>query len=354
MGTTPGLLYTGPLTTGSITVVSDSTLNSDALSGMRFTTGAWLNQYQSVGLDGSFFELPRKTSHQRFQSSGDPMLGPLFVDPAANQLNLIVDSIPPAVPGSLGIASATSTITSSEQLWGSEVNFRIQSYSIVSDRTDLLVGFRYLSFDESLSVTSVSTTTATGDTVTQLDSFGVHNQFYGPQIGFQSDFNRGPWFMNVRTLLALGNMHQVVDINGSTTFVSIGVPTTQPGGVLAQPTNMGHHARDEFALVPELKLNFGYQVTQHIRAFIGYDLLYVSSMARLGNNMDRNVNTQIPSVLGFTPGSPAIYPAFNFSDTRFWAQGINVGVEVRLLGTPEIMGTGSGNVGRHSVAAIPS
>ena len=54
-------------------------------------------------------------------------------------------------------------------------------------------------------------------------------------------------------------------------------------------------------MVPELKLNFGYQVTQNIRAFIGYDLLYVSSMARLGNNMDRNVNTQIPSVLGFTP-----------------------------------------------------
>jgi len=102
------------------------------------------------------------------------------------------------------------------------------------------------------------------------------------------------------------------------------------GGVLALPSNSGHFSRDRFAVVPEIDINIGYQVTDHLRAFVGYSFLYSSNVVRPGDIIDRTVNlTQLPSNLG--PGSltgPA-RPMIIVRDTEFWAQGMNFGLEFR-------------------------
>src|SRR5262249_15174735 len=82
----------------------------------------------------------------------------------------------------------------------------------------------------------------------------------------------------------LGSTAEVVDVAGSTVIAPPGqVPTVGNGGLLAQPTNSGHFSRDQFAVVPEVGINVGYQVTEHLRAFVGYSFLYWSNVARPGD-----------------------------------------------------------------------
>src|SRR5262249_61083084 len=98
--------------------------------------------------------------------------------------------------------------------------------------------------------------------------------------------------------------HQLVNIDGQTMFFQPAgnLVSTQSGGLLALPTNMGGHTRTVFSVVPELGLNLGYQLTDHIRIFAGYTVLYWTHVARPGQQIDRTINSnQLPTIAG--PGS---------------------------------------------------
>ena len=84
-----------------------------------------------------------------------------------------------------------------------------------------------------------------------------------------------------------------------------------------------HEWRD---VVPEVGINLGYQFTNHIRGFIGYNFLYWSNVVRPGNQIDQAVNPNLipPSI----PGGPS-RPTFDFHGSDFWAQGINFGLDIR-------------------------
>ena len=49
-------------------------------------------------------------------------------------------------------------------------------------------------------------------------------------------------------------------------------------------------ARDRFAVLPEFGFDVGYQLTSRWRSFIGYNFLYISDVARPGNQIDGGVN----------------------------------------------------------------
>ncbi|HEV3261967.1 MAG TPA: BBP7 family outer membrane beta-barrel protein, partial [Gemmataceae bacterium] len=83
-----------------------------------------------------------------------------------------------------------------------------------------------------------------------------------------------------------------------------------------QPTNIGTYSRDRFAVVPEATVRVGYELTEYLRASLGYTFLYCSEVVRPGDQIDR--------LLG--PG----HPAFFFSGTDFWAQGIDAQLEFRF------------------------
>ena len=59
-----------------------------------------------------------------------------------------------------------------------------------------------------------------------------------------------------------------MDIVGSTVVAQPGLaPEVNVGGLLAQPTNIGRFTDDKFAVVPELGVTLGYQVTDNIQVF---------------------------------------------------------------------------------------
>src|SRR5262249_57995102 len=121
------------------------------------------------------------------------------------------------------------------------------------------------------------------------DQFHTTNDFYGGQVGFDFECRRGHWFLGWTTKVAIGGVHQAVDVNGTTSTSVFTGPNagtfTSPGGLLAQPTNIGQIGRDRFAVVPEVGVKVGFQVTDHLRAYAGYNFLYMSSVVRPGDQI---------------------------------------------------------------------
>ena len=212
-------------------------------------------------------------------------------------------------------------------------------------RLDLIGGFRFLELRESLNVSENllvnSTGTAVpGTTATIDDGFGTLNRFYGGQVGLRDEWHWGRWQLDVTGKIALGVNHETVDISGVTAGTApvlntAGTPTSAttfsaPGGLLAQSTNLGHHSNNAFAAVPELGLNFGYQINDHWRAFVGYNVLYASHVERPSDQINTAVNPSLIPVVGgsTTPSGPA-QPSLTGAHSDWWAQGANVGVEFR-------------------------
>ena len=104
------------------------------------------------------------------------------------------------------------------------------------------------------------------------------------------------------------------------------------GALLALPSNIGRFNRDRFSVVPEGEINVGYLVTPHLRAFIGYDILYWNNVARPGGQIDRNLDvTQIPNFLQAGAGAPGkTQPSAPRDSTDIWVQGVTFGLEFRF------------------------
>jgi hypothetical protein len=75
-------------------------------------------------------------------------------------------------------------------------------------------------------------------------------------------------------------------------------------------------------------MTLGYQVTDWLRLTAGYNFLYWNTVARPGEQIDRQVNRT------FQPFSPVAAtgpqrPAFAFSGSDFYAHGLTLGMEFR-------------------------
>jgi hypothetical protein len=99
-------------------------------------------------------------------------------------------------------------------------------------------------------------------------------------------------------------------------------PVVRAGALLAQATNIGQYSDDQFALLPELGVDLGYQVTPALSLHVGYTLLYLTQVLRTGDQLDLAVGSS------GAPGDVA-RPIAALDDTSLWVQGLNLGVEWR-------------------------
>lgn len=107
-------------------------------------------------------------------------------------------------------------------------------------------------------------------------------------------------------------------------FIAEGIPTQFPEGLLALSTNIGHHRRTLFALVPEIGFNLGLKPIDNLRIFMGYSFMYWNKVVRPGSQVNRNLNPNLfPPPLS---GGPA-QPSFSFHERDFWKQTLNFGIE---------------------------
>jgi hypothetical protein len=332
----PPLITTGPVSSqgilgrnGTVLLLGGSALSNEDHSGGRLTVGYWLDDCQTVALEASFFVLPDRSAVFPFNSNQFPLLARPFFNLNLGREDAEIGTLP-------GISTGSITATLASQLWGANADFRGNLCSGCNYRVDLLGGFRYLDLRESLQITEDLSVLPTspilaGSHIIVNDRFATHNQFYGAEVGTVSEYHLGRWSAEVRARIGLGNTHQVVDINGFQTITSpTGTVTAFNGGLLALPTNIGRTSRDHFTVVPQVGLNVGYQITDHLRVFAGYDFLWWSNVLRPGDQIDRALDvTLIPNFRSNLLPTGQVRPAVPLKETSFWAQGVNLGLEFR-------------------------
>ncbi|QDU19554.1 BBP7 family outer membrane beta-barrel protein [Urbifossiella limnaea] len=298
--------------------------------GARFGIGHWFTDEQRRGVDARFFFLFKNGSTFTANSVQYPTLFLPF-----NNVNTPVGPTGNVVAAP-GIAAGGIAVTLENSLWGAEVNYRRFLFGNACARVDGLAGFRYMNFTETLTINETAallpTAPFTGAPGTITDRFRADNNFYGGQFGMTGEVRRGRWFVDGRATVALGTVQQTAEINGGQSrLLPNGTVGQYAGGLYAQPgANIGTYTQNKFAVMPEAGINLGYHITPGWRVFVGYNVLYLSSVLRPANVIDTNIDAaRIPNFA--VPGNPAPLPyprpQPQLTTTDFFAQGINFGMQ---------------------------
>jgi hypothetical protein len=309
---------------GTRIVFGGQGLDYGALSGGRATLGAWIDCDRTWGVEGSGFLLERGSTSFRAGSDAvgnPPIYLPAFRSELGREGSFIIGDPLRVLAGNLAIDSTS-------RLWGAEGNAYLNFSRRSGLSLDLLTGVRYLDLEERLTLAAPLNDPILDIQQTFGDSFATRTQFYGGQVGARACMQRGALSAELTAKVALGENHQVVDVLGATALSGSGTPPGFfPGGIFAQPSNMGRRTHDEFAVVPEVQIKAGYDVRPGLRVTVGYDFLYWNKVVRPGNQIDHAVN-QTQSLGGPLVGPATPVPLFNRSD--FWAQGVSAGLEIHF------------------------
>jgi hypothetical protein len=336
-GPSPVLVTAGPAATagvvgapGAAVLFGGSRLDTDVFQGGRFTAGVWCNDDHTLGYEGTYFFLAERSVKFTGFGSGDADSAAL-ARPFVNALTGLPDFEVVAAPG---FASGIVQVRAPTSFQGAEGNGVWQVYCGPSARVELLAGFRWQDLSEQIIITEQRAIlpgagALAGTRVTSLDEFDTGNRYFGGQIGARAEFYWGHFIAAAHAKLAMGGVWQLITVGGGTrTTAPGGMPATVAGGLLTQPSNIRDAQDGTFAVVPEVGVQLSYLVRTNVRAFVGYTFIYWSDVVRPGDLIDTTVNPlQIGT--GAAPIAGPVRPAFSVRDTDFWAQGFNVGVEVR-------------------------
>jgi hypothetical protein len=318
----------GALGMAGTAVVLGGKIDNEDRSGGRFTAGLWLSEDQLFGVEGNFFFLDKRSVNYAIGSSGAPG-SPLLARPFFDITTGLQDADPVSLPGQL---AGDVSFAVSSRLFGAEAYGRFRALHDWWYHLDLLGGFRFLELDENLGVVEhlQELPAGPGLHVTMTDDFSTRNRFYGGEVGADAEFQWNQCFLGLKTKVAFGRIDQAVDVAGTTEAISpTGMSTMLPSGLLALPTNSGHHNRSLFAAVPGADVTLGYRLTHHLQVHVGYTFLYLDNVARPANQIDRVINiTQVPTAQNPGVATPPFRPAFIFRGTEFWAQGLAFGLEI--------------------------
>jgi hypothetical protein len=309
----------------------DTRVNGNIRSGGRFTLGYWIDSIRHLGIEANYLFIGRDTDRYGAASDGDPILARPFFDIETGTEVAHLVAFDPTRQGSIDI-TATNGFQSAELALRRALF--VQQDSIVDGcdlherRLDLLLGYRFSMLDDGLRVDEYYQTIGP-TTFELLDVFDTTNTFHGAEVGISNRLRWRRLSLDLLLKLALGNSRSKVFIDGSTTTtVGGGAATTNPGGLLALTTNMETYIHSDFAVIPELGIKLGYNITQRLRATFGYTLIYWSRVARPGDQVDLDLNPSYFPNAG--PPTGAARPRFALVTTDFWAQGMDFGLECRF------------------------
>ncbi len=310
---------------GTSILFGNSTVNTDANSGWRVALGYWFDDCQCTGIEAGYLGFGQEATRFSASSQDTPILARPFYDTQYSVQSAMLAAHPDFLEGSVscGLTSRLQAV---------DVLLRRNIFQRDCDRMDFLIGWRFAQMDENLRIDQFSQWTQSqgpvvvGATKSLYDLFDAQNQFNGAELGFVYREYVGRWSLEALMKIGLGRTNSRVIIDGRTTTTVPGQgSSTFVGDLLAQETNIGQYSKSQFAVVPELGVTLGYDLTCRLRATFGYTFLYWSQVARPANQLDTNAS-QLP------PETPtgSHQPAFAFNMSDYWAQGMNFGLEYRF------------------------
>jgi len=331
VGSTPPFLQ-GALP-GSTILFGDKYVGNGLQPSGRLSFGAWLDPYKSVGFGGKFFAVDTASTDFSAASpgAGGTFLGrPFFNTGGFLPLGEVAWPVAQSVfPGQF---AGDVRASAENDVLGAEGFVRTAVYQFGQRRVDFLLGYHFTRVDDSFSINHRSQ--VPGSPFEFRDVFAVENHFHGADIGLLSEITRGPFTLSLLGKMGMGKMRQTVTITGSNTVTIGGVQTTNPGGILALPTNIGTYTHEEFSIVPEADLKLLCRITKRLEASIGYSFIYWSGIALAGQQIrvQNGTNTpilnqaQMPSSPPFAAhgSTDPVFPGVR--DTDFWLQGLTIGI----------------------------
>lgn len=319
-----GLSTTNELFTGPI--------SGDFRNGGRLRFGWWDDQ-RRCGIAGSFWGTENLREDQGWSSAGDPAYARPFtnVDPLRSGPDAELVSFEDTLAGSVYVGTSSEVFGGDlgllHNLWCCQDSCGQSGY-----RVDLYAGYRYLKLREgvllreNLESIAIGGPIAQGTTTDLFDNFETRNEFHGANLGITASKQRGRWTAELSTLLGIGAVNRNVRIDGET---AVTVPTqpavVRSGGLLAQETNIGSYEDSTFTVIPELRADLGYCLTDHSKLLIGYSFLYLGNIVRPGDVIDEQLNG-----LQLDPTLPLVgpeRPQFDWNDSSLWVMGLNLGME---------------------------
>jgi hypothetical protein len=160
--------------------------------------------------------------------------------------------------------------------------------------------------------------------ITLVDSFSTASEFHGFDMGVETRWCRGGFAIELLTKLAVGNVHQISRIRGSslTNRPEDGDPVTpqvveNDYGFLTAPSNIGRYTADQFGVVPELGITLRRSLTRSASLAVGYTLIAFPQVLRTGDQID----------IAIDPSQVLPQPSATLADSTLLLQGIHVGIE---------------------------
>ena len=352
----PPMVTTGPSTqqpqnagvigqSGTEILYGGGEILDSSRDGLRFRFGRWCDPCAKIGWDVDLIYLAEEGELFERTSTGAPILARPFFNTQLNRNDSELVAYPGIVTGSVIVGTTSEMLSIAPRV---RYNLCCSDFyanpadacSIpngcggvacpqqVSQRIDLLLGYRYTGLDESLLTQELLSSNQNGvpTSFDLQDSFLTKNDFHGFEIGLEWERYRGPWSLEWAGRVALGNNTETVTIDGSTTSSTNGVDFGDEGGLLALSSNIGTYKHDTFAVIPELDITMGYLIGPNLRFTVGYTLLYWNKVVRPGDQIDTSINTNL-----IPPAQPGgdDRPAFVLNETDIWAQGVSFGLDYR-------------------------
>jgi hypothetical protein len=321
-------------------------LGYDLLSGFRITGGFFRDDCRRTGWYASGFMTENGTNDFSVASdaTGQPLLARPFINAATGQQDVLFVSFPTFAGGRVSVQTHS-------RAWGAEGGPICNLYRSCPDdgcgpfwNVDLITGFRFFQLKEDLSIRSF-TDVLPGQAVPfdgklyfgpvnieVNDEFTTLNQFYGGQVGLNAQTQWGKCYFSVLGKIALGVMHERVDVNGFSILRQTGAlaPSVVRGGLYANSTNIGRYDNDEFCVLPEVNANIGYNWCSWLTTYVGYTFLYASRVVRPGDQYSPVVNPAvIPTSPSFGTGAAIPTPNRILTQSDYWIQGVSFGAMIR-------------------------
>jgi hypothetical protein len=338
---TPALVTTSPVGTPQAdagilglpttdVLFGDRRLADQHRHGVRLTVGAWFNEPETTGIQVAGFWLYPDHHNFAATSADFPILArPFFnLEPGFEGPDAELVAFPGLFEGQISVRGESS-------LYGGEAMLRQNMCGTCYCRVDGLLGARYTRLDESLVISDTRTVVgpgagvAIGTVFEESDVFDAVNQFYGGQLGVVAECRAYGFSIEGTLKLALGVNHSRVRIDGSSTAtIPVGggppIVVNTPAGLLAQSTNIGTYTRDTFAVIPEVGVTIGYNITPRLKLTGGYTFFYWTDTLRPGDQIDTNLNLSQLAPGGLV-GAPR--PLFPGTIDNVWVQGVSAGLE---------------------------
>ncbi len=322
-------------------------------NGARFYLGFWGDSEKTWGLEAVGMFLDRGIDHFSAVSGESP--NQFIIDTGFSRNLFLVSGTSQALLSSFPVLVVRQSQTSivgngSNDLYGGELNARCVGVRLGCVDFGGLLGFRYLLYKDELTVASntslvhpdgfpltdgdASASLSQNLNFSTLDRIRIWNQFFGGQAGIDIDAKFGSFFINLRGKVAVGDMHQMAQVDGVTMVVNndpthiTPASSTTLGGLLSSPADSGQHIRDRFTYIPEMNLKVGYQFTNWLRGYVGYDVMVIGNAARAGDSTVTNTINTAVSVAGSNNNITIAQPTFRFQDRDVMIQGLTFGMEL--------------------------